>query len=171
VPVVFLTARVQPGDVARYERLGCLAVIPKPFEPALLVERIRTLWDRHAAAATPARRRLRALQRTYRSDLPAKVQAIQAGAASLGGERWVPEQLRELYHLVHRMAGSAAIYGFDQVGQAAGQLETWALSALSAGASPSHASALPELLTALDRACRESGVGARRRASAPARRG
>jgi CheY-like chemotaxis protein len=165
VPVVFLTARVQPSDVARYERLGCLAVIPKPFEPTALVERIRALWDARAGAAPPARRRLQALQRSYRGDLPEKVKAIQAGAAALGGERWDPEQLRELYHLVHKMAGSAAIYGFDEIGHAAGQLETWALSALSAGSSAVHAAALPSLLTALDRACRDSGVGPRRRAA------
>jgi CheY-like chemotaxis protein len=169
VPVVFLTARVQPSDVARYERLGCLAVIPKPFEPTALVERIRGLWDRHAGATSPARRRLRALRRSYGNDLPARVQAIQAGAAALGGERWDPQQLRDLYHLVHKMAGSAAVYGFDEVGQAAGQLETWALTALSAGASPGQASALPLLLGALERACRDSGVRPPRREIRPRR--
>jgi CheY-like chemotaxis protein len=46
VPVVFLTARTTPGEVQGYERLGCLGVIPKPFEPALLPEQLQALWER-----------------------------------------------------------------------------------------------------------------------------
>ena len=45
VPVVFLTARVQPQEVARYRELGSLAVIPKPFEPTALAETIRAIWE------------------------------------------------------------------------------------------------------------------------------
>ncbi len=48
-PVVFLTARVQPDDVAGYGRLGCLGVIPKPFEPSRLADTLRALWERRRA--------------------------------------------------------------------------------------------------------------------------
>ena len=49
VPVVFLTARVQPHEVERYRELGSLAVIPKPFEPSALASTIRAIWEaRHA---------------------------------------------------------------------------------------------------------------------------
>jgi CheY-like chemotaxis protein len=33
VPVVFLTAKVQPADVARLRELGAVGVIGKPFDP------------------------------------------------------------------------------------------------------------------------------------------
>jgi CheY-like chemotaxis protein len=33
VPVVFLTAKVQPADVARLRELGAAGVIAKPFDP------------------------------------------------------------------------------------------------------------------------------------------
>ena len=46
VPVVFLTARVQPHEVARYRELGSVAVIPKPFEPTTLADTIRGIWER-----------------------------------------------------------------------------------------------------------------------------
>jgi two-component system OmpR family response regulator len=36
VPVVFLTARVQPGDVERLLALGAAGVIAKPFDPTEL---------------------------------------------------------------------------------------------------------------------------------------
>jgi two-component system, OmpR family, response regulator len=45
VPVVFLTARVQPHEVERYRQLGSLAVIPKPFEPTALADTIRAIWN------------------------------------------------------------------------------------------------------------------------------
>jgi CheY-like chemotaxis protein len=47
VPVVFLTARVQPHEVERYRELGSLAVIPKPFEPTALAATIRAIWESH----------------------------------------------------------------------------------------------------------------------------
>ncbi|HEY2946019.1 MAG TPA: response regulator [Vicinamibacteria bacterium] len=50
-PVIFLTARVQPADVARYKELDSLAVIRKPFEPTALVETIEDLWTRHGGEA------------------------------------------------------------------------------------------------------------------------
>lgn len=46
-PVIFLTARVQPADVALYSELDSLAVIRKPFEPTALVETIHGIWARH----------------------------------------------------------------------------------------------------------------------------
>jgi CheY-like chemotaxis protein len=45
VPVVLMTARVQPRDVASYTALGC-AVIAKPFEPEELPERLLAIWEK-----------------------------------------------------------------------------------------------------------------------------
>ena len=47
-PVVFMTARAQLRELARYKELGCLGVITKPFEPATLAEALRGMWERHA---------------------------------------------------------------------------------------------------------------------------
>jgi CheY-like chemotaxis protein len=46
VPVVFVTAKVQPHELERYREMGSLGVISKPFEPEALPETIRTLWSR-----------------------------------------------------------------------------------------------------------------------------
>ena len=46
-PVIFLTARVQPADVAKYKEVDSLAVIRKPFEPTVLVETIHEIWTRY----------------------------------------------------------------------------------------------------------------------------
>lgn len=43
IPVVFLTARVQPRDLERYCAEGALAVIAKPFDPMTLAQQLRQL--------------------------------------------------------------------------------------------------------------------------------
>lgn len=47
-PVVFMTARAQSHEIARYKELGSLGVIAKPFEPETLAETLRGLWDGRA---------------------------------------------------------------------------------------------------------------------------
>lgn len=46
VPVAFMTAKVQPAEVAHYKSLGALDVIPKPFDPMTLAGQVRAVWER-----------------------------------------------------------------------------------------------------------------------------
>jgi CheY-like chemotaxis protein len=50
-PVIFMTAKVQPGEVAQYEKLGALGVVAKPFSPMEVSDQIRRIWDRRFEAA------------------------------------------------------------------------------------------------------------------------
>ena len=45
-PVIFMTAKVQPGEVAGYKALGAVDVIPKPFDPMTLASRVQDIWER-----------------------------------------------------------------------------------------------------------------------------
>ena len=45
VPVVFLSAKTQPAEVAHYKSLGALDVIAKPFDPITLADRVRAIWQ------------------------------------------------------------------------------------------------------------------------------
>jgi CheY-like chemotaxis protein len=45
-PVAFMTAKVQPAEVAHYKSLGALDVIPKPFDPMALAGQVRAIWDK-----------------------------------------------------------------------------------------------------------------------------
>jgi two-component system OmpR family response regulator len=159
-PVVFLTARVQPSDVARYQELGSLGLIRKPFEPMALVDTIGQIWTRHTAKPAQTRRRLKELQRAYRADLPEKLRLIADDACALRAGAWEPARLRSLYDQIHRLAGSAAIHGFEEISRAAAELELWTLAALASGDLEKRPSDLDVLLGALDRACR---TGASRR--------
>lgn len=45
VPVVFMTARVQPKEVSHYLAMGAIGVIPKPFDPMTLASEVRDIWN------------------------------------------------------------------------------------------------------------------------------
>jgi CheY-like chemotaxis protein len=46
-PAVFITAKVQAGDIAHYEKLGVFDVIVKPFDPMILSEKIGQIWQQY----------------------------------------------------------------------------------------------------------------------------
>ena len=48
VPSIFMTAKVQPTEVAEYKGLGALDVISKPFDPMTLSDQIKTIWLKHS---------------------------------------------------------------------------------------------------------------------------
>lgn len=44
-PVAFMTAKVQPAEVAHYKSLGARGVIAKPFDPMTLAGQVQDLWN------------------------------------------------------------------------------------------------------------------------------
>jgi len=52
VPIAFMSARVQPEEIADYHARGANGVIPKPFDPALLPQQVTGIWSQfHSVAA------------------------------------------------------------------------------------------------------------------------
>jgi CheY-like chemotaxis protein len=45
VPVVFMSAKVQSNEVEEYKTFGARDVIPKPFDPMTLADRVREIWN------------------------------------------------------------------------------------------------------------------------------
>lgn len=45
-PVIFMTAKVQPSEVAGYKEIGAVDVIPKPFDPMTLSSQVQAIWER-----------------------------------------------------------------------------------------------------------------------------
>jgi len=156
--VVFMSAhRLQRHEYARCEALGCLGVIPKPFDPATLPERLENLWDLYA------RRRLEAhhnefevLRRAYVAELAEKVTAIEAAATSLVQSGWDRPLIETLYHLTHRLAGSAGLYRLHAVSRSAAALEDIVHRILNGPSWPPHGtpSGLARLAQAVSRAAR-----------------
>jgi CheY-like chemotaxis protein len=53
IPVVFLTAKAQPHEIALYKELGALDVIPKPFDPMRLSETLLRIFSDKSAEVSP----------------------------------------------------------------------------------------------------------------------
>jgi CheY-like chemotaxis protein len=45
IPVVFMTAKAMPQEVARFREMGAVAVIAKPFDPMRLSEQVYAIWE------------------------------------------------------------------------------------------------------------------------------
>jgi len=53
IPVIFMTAKVQPGEIEAYKALGAIGVIPKPFSPVDMPAEIGRLWKCAPEKASP----------------------------------------------------------------------------------------------------------------------
>jgi diguanylate cyclase (GGDEF)-like protein len=131
-PVIFMTAKVQPQEVAAYRATGVLDVIAKPFDPMTLADTIRAIWARHRPA--PVTAGLAAIAETFVAALPGKLSAIDAGWQQLELS-WDAEALARLYRQAHSLHGASATLGFGGLGDAARALEH-ALAALERAAPP-----------------------------------
>ena len=45
IPVVFVTAKAMPAEVARFREQGAVAVIAKPFDPMQFGQQVVTIWE------------------------------------------------------------------------------------------------------------------------------
>jgi two-component system OmpR family response regulator len=45
IPVVFMTAKAMPQEVARFRELGANSVIAKPFDPLTLGDQVVAIWQ------------------------------------------------------------------------------------------------------------------------------
>ena len=45
IPVVFMTAKAMPQEIARFIELGAVAVIAKPFDPMQLSDQVISIWE------------------------------------------------------------------------------------------------------------------------------
>ena len=57
IPVILLTAKLQPADRARFSKLGVRAVLAKPFDPMKLADDVAEIlgWPRTLSAHAPRR--------------------------------------------------------------------------------------------------------------------
>ncbi|MBV8804482.1 MAG: response regulator [Sinobacteraceae bacterium] len=45
IPVVFMTAKAMPQEVARFRDMGAAGVIAKPFDPMRLAQQVFAIWN------------------------------------------------------------------------------------------------------------------------------
>lgn len=115
-------------------------------------------------AKSPAqlRRELRGLQQAFLAQLPDRVQAIETALHEAVGAGEIDRpRIDALFHLAHRLCGSAGIYGYPTVHDAAAAIERVAEGLLPAGGQdePRQVAELRQLVAALRRAAEAAGAG------------
>jgi CheY-like chemotaxis protein len=156
-PVVFISAHADRRQIAQYERLGCLGVIAKPFDPVALPETLEQLWALHAQLCVEAHQKeFEALRRAYIGELAEKMEAMQTAASALSREGWDRSVVESLAHLAHRIAGSAGLYRLTALSRSAGALEEILTRILTSTSWPPASSAadMARLVQAVDRTAR-----------------
>lgn len=117
IPVVFLTARTRPTDVAELLHAGALRVLAKPIDLDGLRREVEQAWAESTTPTQPldppAASKTRFLER-----LGERLRRL----AALRDER-SDEARQEMRQLAHSLAGSSGTYGFPRLGEAARALE------------------------------------------------
>jgi len=113
IPVLFMTARAQAREIEHFIALGAQGVISKPFDPMTLGSMVRS----HLQSL-----RLDKLRNVF-------VRRAKADAAILKSYRMRlarnsdPTTLDQVWQIAHTLAGTAGLYGFEEIGRAASAVE------------------------------------------------
>jgi CheY-like chemotaxis protein len=131
IPVIFMTAKALPPEIAKFLQLGAIGVIVKPFDPVRLYDDLCALWTAQVPAnrrstatiaATESRGRIEEdsltasfLQRA-RSDVTNLAKLIPLAQ---NGDQSVFKEIERVAHSIH---GAGAMFGFPDVSDAGGAI-------------------------------------------------
>jgi len=132
IPVIFVTAKAMPREVALFRKMGAVGVIAKPFDPMQLMKQLRILWEGHdAQQALPLEEysNKAAVQRHVTQLADRFLQRTRDEAALLhtlaehafDGDPIVIEQIERLAHKIH---GSGSMFGYGAVSTCARDIES-----------------------------------------------
>lgn len=167
-PVVFMTAKAHPNEIAHFKSLGALDVIAKPFDPMTLASTLRAIWARALTAASspqiPATQapaseanrpvqhapelsaedrfaaRMAVLTAQFQRELPVRLDTLQQHWRALR-EAWNVDTLNALHGSAHNLAGAGATFGYDELTERARALDRCIkVFLLQHKSSPAHAS-------------------------------
>ena len=144
VPVVFVTARAQAGEIDKLHSLGAAGVISKPFDPMTLPAVLR----RYAPAAET---RIAVLRDTFLARARADAAVLAGLRRDLTQDRNPPAVLDRIETIVHDLAEAAAIYGFHRMSLDAGALDDALGAKASDPATMDIERALDDLLADIER--------------------
>jgi CheY-like chemotaxis protein len=125
VPVIFMTARVRSSEVDEYLAMGADGVVAKPYGAEDLLRQIGDVWDRfHASPVENAGDlELADLRQSFIRSLEPRMVRLRQLFPAAGGDWATPEARAEILAIAHKLAGSCASFGLENIGGAAMTLE------------------------------------------------
>jgi two-component system OmpR family response regulator len=157
IPVIFLTAKVLPAEVAHLLHLGAIGVIGKPFDPLELYDDLFVLWKNAGAAraikstrAGQARVRALSSSLTDRFLQRARNDVVRLRACIERARCGELSALAEVRRTAHSINGAGAMFGFPEIGAAGGAIERLAAGVMAGTAVRSSTGVPAELQQLLD---------------------
>jgi two-component system OmpR family response regulator len=140
IPVIFMTAKVLPTELAHLLRLGAIGVIGKPFDPMALGDEVLALWNKAVSARVLAGVRTGAAQvQAHVESLAmrflerARGEVIRLRELTAGARPGDQAALGEIERLAHSIHGAGAIFGFPSISALGGDVERLAEELMTAG--------------------------------------
>jgi CheY-like chemotaxis protein len=116
IPVVFMTARAKSCELEQFRSLGAAGVIPKPFDPMTLAASVR-------AYIAPPVSRLGAMRHEFLQRVDGDLIALAGHWSALEDRTDVSSSLAAMRSIAHKLAGAGGIFGFEELSDAAANLE------------------------------------------------
>jgi two-component system OmpR family response regulator len=145
-PVIFMTAKVSPTQIAHFLHLGAIGVIKKPFDPMTLGNEVDALWNQAdssralkgvRAGKGQVQAHLDSLALNFLERAKGEVMRLRKLTASARhGDLSVLEEIERLGHSVH---GAGAIFGFPSVSVSGGDIERLAEELITRGIASNQA--------------------------------
>jgi CheY-like chemotaxis protein len=149
IPVIFLTAKVLPAEVARFVQLGALGVLGKPVDPLKLCDDLFVLWksgnatpgnDGALAGQSQLREQVGSLTDSFLRRTRDDVVRLRAIIERAGHED--RSVLKEAERIAHSIHGAGGMFGFPEVSAAGGAIERL-VEGIMAGTAASHSTGEP----------------------------
>ena len=154
IPVIFLTAKVLPDEVARFLQLGAIGVIGKPFDPLKLGEELLALWDAKASSSRDVIAMYGAQVQSHVTSLAkgflerTKGDAIRLNEMFERVRTGDQSTLKEFERIAHSIHGAGAMFGFPELSATGGAIEE-IVGEVLAKRSPSATTLAPAMLNLL----------------------
>lgn len=127
IPVVFVTAKVQPDDIKIYTEMGAVAVVVKPFDPMEISAQVNAIWDQAVSAGDSSdniNEIMRPLIHRFKHDLVDREAKLSEYSETISNRELTEIEINELSSIAHKLAGSGTTFGFPHISQAGKELET-----------------------------------------------
>jgi two-component system, OmpR family, response regulator len=133
IPVVFITAKALPHEVAGLGELGAVGVIAKPFDPMELENQVQAIWNGLGEGSAQAQKS--DLPEAVEEEVKALYEAFLARTRTeavtmrdlveraVAGDRTALSQLEKMTHRIH---GTGAVFGFSAISDSAEVIERMA---------------------------------------------
>ena len=144
IPIIFMTAKVLPTEIAHFLHLGAIGVIGKPFDPLTLADEVVVLWNRAVAASVltgvragqdPVKAHVDSLALHFLERARGHAIRLRKLTATAHGNRSVLEEIERVAHSVH---GAGAIFGFPSVSASGRDIERLVEELMTGGIASGH---------------------------------